>query len=40
MNDDAPETIVLNVVALLEEHSKRLQSNCQAIELLFAAAEK
>jgi hypothetical protein len=36
MNDDvAPETILSNVVAVLEEHTKILQDNRQALEQLF-----
>jgi hypothetical protein len=34
MNDDAPETILSNVVAVLEEHAKILQNHRQAFEQL------
>ena len=40
MNDDAPETILSNVVVVLEEHSKILLSNRQALEQLFAETAK
>jgi hypothetical protein len=35
MDDNTPETIVNNVVAILEEHNKLFQSHRQAFEQIF-----
>ena len=35
MNNDAPETILSNVVAVLEEHTKILQNHRQTFEQIF-----
>jgi membrane-associated HD superfamily phosphohydrolase len=35
MNDDAPETVLTNVVDVLEEHTKILQNYRQLFEQLF-----
>jgi hypothetical protein len=40
MDDDAPETILNDVVAILEEHSKILQNHRQAFEQLFEDTRK
>jgi hypothetical protein len=35
MDNDAPETILSNVVAILEEHNKIFQLHCRELEQLF-----
>jgi len=40
MNDDTPETILNNMVVVLEEHSKILLNNRQIFEQIFAETAK
>ena len=40
MNDDEPETVLSNVVAALEEHTKILQNHHHALEQLLIQTEE